>query len=528
MEKINKLDILDKRIKSFLEGYRQNIALFCNDKDEITYILDNYFSKNQFNDIIFIRQNGIYLTDKNFFANVALSLLTGYLNRQEKLDNLINICQEKTYLPSTVGFIKTTLQKDNIVFAEVLELINKFINETSRKCLFILEEFTQLQHILNIDYDNFAKFILLQRNCMLILTSSYLKEAEKILSLKLDLLFGNFEKIYLNESIGLENLKYLESKLQIKPSLFFTSFFINILEANIIYYDIVANVINKTYQLNNSEEDTILSVLKNSIYLPQTYLFERFIGKINLLKEYFKNYPDAIKLLMLISEGYFRKNDLLSLGIFDTKSLYNLLEKLKQLQYINDYGNIYKIKDKLFSFWLSSVFKVYYFYPFWSLENRLYFFEAKIKSEIAIFKEEFFKDKIKRIVELLSLFKNDVIYVDNEKYILPAIQRANFLSYADKNYHLLIAEGKELVFAAIKDAMVEDTDILNFIERSLRIKNKKIRKIFISTEQFTQPARLIAKNNKLILWDINEINRLLGIYNKPLLPFHDKDQRRLI
>ncbi|MCM8831547.1 MAG: hypothetical protein NC918_05105, partial [Candidatus Omnitrophica bacterium] len=519
---IHKLTILDKRIKSFLEGYRQNIALIGDDKDELTYILDNYLSKNKISDIVYIRPNSLYLTDKNFFANVATALLEEYLNCNDNLDNLINICQERNCLSATVGFIKTILQKDSILFADALELINKFVNESSRKCLFILEEFTQLPHILNVDYDNFAKFILLQRNCMLLLTSSYIKEAEKIFSTKLDLLFGNFEKIYLNGSIVFENLKYLESKLLITPSLFFTSFFINILETNLIYYDIIADKINENYKNNSNEEDIITLVLKKSIYLPQTYLFEKFIGKINLLKEHIKNYTKAIKLLIFLSEGYCRKNDLLSLGIFDAKSLYSMLEKLKQLQYINDYGNIYKIKDRLFSFWLSFVFKIYYFYPFCSAESRLHFWETKIKNEMSIFREEFFKDKIKRIVELLSSFKDDVVYADNEKYILPLIEKANILSYADKNYHLLIAEGKELIFAAIKESIVDDIDILNFIERSSQIKNKKMKKIFISTEQFTQQAKLIAKDSKLILWDINQINRLLSIYNKPLLPFQSR------
>jgi len=39
-------------------------------------------------------------------------------------------------------------------------------------------------------------------------------------------------------------------------------------------------------------------------------------------------------------------------------------------------------------------------------------------------------------------------------------------------------------------------------------------------EKFTPEAQLIAKNNRLITWDINEINHLMKLYNKPTIPIN--------
>ena len=105
------------------------------------------------------------------------------------------------------------------------------------------------------------------------------------------------------------------------------------------------------------------------------------------------------------------------------------------------------------------------------------------------------------------------------KYRLPTIEKTKIISYPDNGFHLLVGEGKEMVFAGIKEKDVNDNDIFEFIEKGSNIKGKKVRKIFISLDTLSPTARLIAKNNKLTIWDVNEVNRLLTVYNKPIVSF---------
>jgi len=510
-----KLSPLDKRIKNFIQGYRQNIALLGDDTEEISYLLGNYLQLNKSEEIIYIYVTTIYAGKREFFKAIAFSLLSDYLHKEDTLDNLIN-CASST-LTYTTDFIKACLKKEKISSLDALEVINKFINESGGRCVLIVEEFLRLADLFEDFYQDFPKFVILQRNCMVVLTASSLKEAQKVLSGELNLLFGNFEKISLNENTSLDNFLYLKHLINpVLPSPFFLSFFVNILGSNIIYYDLIAPLIKNNYQPND-EENSIASVIEEVLCLKETYLFQRFAKRIDLIKSSLKDFTSAIKLLFSLSEGYLRKKELMSLEIYDSKEFSSRLQKILDLNYIENLGNIYKIKDSLFSFWLSHVFKLYFFTPILDPRRRTSIYRKKIREEMAIFKEEFFKDKMKKILQLFSSFKNDTVWISKNRYKLPLIERTKIISYPKKDFHLLVGEGKEIIFAGIKEKNANDDDVLDFIEKGTNIKGKKVRKIFISLDSLSPEARLIAKNNKLISWDVNEVNRLLNIYNRSIV-----------
>jgi hypothetical protein len=141
----------------------------------------------------------------------------------------------------------------------------------------------------------------------------------------------------------------------------------------------------------------------------------------------------------------------------------------------------------------------------------------KIEQAISLFKEDFFKDKIKKILELITLFKNDNLKIGKDRCYLPGIIKSKLMSYPQKNIHFLIGEGHEIIFVGIKEDCAEDSDIFDFVEKGSAIKGKKIKKIFISLGAFSDSAKLAAKNNRLTIWDINEINNLMRVYHKPII-----------
>jgi hypothetical protein len=508
-----KLSILDKRIKSFSEGYRQNIALLGDDKDEISYLLEEYFQKNKSKDLIYIHLTTTYTTSKEFFKSLIFSILSEYLSKTDTLDNLINYAS--LYLVNTVNLIKKIFKKGVVFFLDILEVINKFINESGKKCIFIIEEFLQLGEMFPNFFKDFSEFIILQRNCMIILTSSLKEKAEKVLSTELNLLFGNFEKIFLNE-IGFFNCyNYLKNYIApLRPSPFFLSFFVKIIGSNIIYYNLIGDAIKNDYK-EDKEEESIVSVIKNVFYLKETYLFQKFIKKIDFIETQFRS-SSPVKILISISEGYIRKKELISLSLCDHKELNNKLQKLCDLGYVENLGNIYIIKDKLFSFWLSQIFKFYYHFPILDYEKRKKMWKEKMCESINLFKEEFFKDKVRKVLELISSFRNDVLKLKKAKYKLPLVERMKVISYPN-SLHLIIGEGKEVIFIGVKENQVEDRDVVEFIEKISSVKRKNVKKIFISLERFTSSAKLIAKNYRLTTWDIDEVNSLLTIYNKSII-----------
>jgi hypothetical protein len=349
---------------------------------------------------------------------------------------------------------------------------------------------------------------------MIILTSSS-KKAEKVLSTELNLLFGNFEKIYLDEIEFFNQYNYLKNIFfPLLPSSFFFSFFIKILGNNSIYYHLIKDSIKRNY-CKEKEEESIISIIEENFYDRETYFYQKFINKVDALLTHFKSLL-PLKILGFISEGYIRKKELVSLSICDSKELANKLQKLCDLNYLENLGNLYRIKDSLFSFWLNYVFKFTSSFSTLEFEEKREIWRKRIKEFIAIFKEDFFKDKVKKILDLVSLFKDDVLKMGKEKLKLPSIDKRKLISLP--NFHIIVGEGNEILFIGVKETIPEDEDIVEFVEKTRSIKTKKVRKIFISLEKMNLNSRLIAKNHKITIWDIDEVNRILSIYNRSVIP----------
>ena len=294
------------------------------------------------------------------------------------------------------------------------------------------------------------------------------------------------------------------------------SFFINILGSNTLYYNLVAKAV-KTYHSHDKEDDSIATIIKKILYVKESYFFQRFIKRIDSIKFNFKDHVCVIGILLALSKGYLRKKELASLDICDSKELNSCLQKMVDLNYIESLGNIYKLKDPLFSFWLKLVFDLQFSLPILNGKRKDSLFESQLHEEMCLLKEEFFKDKLKKILQLFSSFKNDTLRLGKNRYSLPLVVNAKVISYPNRDFHLLVGEGREVIFAGIKESNVEDNDIFDFIEKGSNIKGKRVKKIFISLDDLPPTARVIAKNNKFIIWDVNDVNRLLNIYNVPLV-----------
>ena len=509
----NSIDIIDKRIKSFKEGYRRNIALLGN-RSRIDYIRYKYLPLYLDKEII-IYVNASYAGNKEIFNNTAYSLLSRYLKSYDSLDKMISAASYM--IPSTVSFIKETLRNGEYMsFLKPLELINKFINETSSRCILVLDEFTELKRIFKNFHRDFSQFIIFQNKCMIIITSSNTVLAKKMLSSDLNFLFGNFEHINLDDNAAIENYFYFKSLLlPLKPTSMFVSFFVNILGINISYFNVVAEEIKKYY--SGDEIDCIRKVLRKSILRENSYFFQRFISRIDAVKDKFKDYTVPLEIIMAISSGYMRKKEILSLGIAKERNILSQLNKLSELGYIINNGNIYNIKDDFFLFWLSHVFSCYFYPAAMDMSSREYFFNTRLEETIDIFRDAYFKDATRRITDLITLFKDDYLKIRKQRIKLSHIDKTRILPYPNERFSFLVGEGKEVIFIGIKKGNADDTDIMDYIEKTRAFRNKKVKKIFIALNDLSTSARIIAKESKLIAWDVNDINNLMRMYRKPII-----------
>ncbi len=511
LTKNSNLTVFSKRINSFQKGYRQNIAFLADDKMQISNLLTTHLNNKKNNKLIYIYLDPTYSDQNNVFKSIAFCLLSEYSLTTTNLDQLITTCSSR--LPKTIKLIKKLLQTQ-VNFINLLEFINVFIAESKKSCVFIIEEFLQMNILFNNFYKQFANFAISQRKCMLVVGSSSPELAEKTLGNELNLLFGNFEKIHINKNNFLDNFLFLENKLNsLKPSPIFISFFINIIGNNKDYYELFQKKIKNYY--TEIEETTIVKVLNDLLFEEETYFFQKFNNKISEINYSFKSSTSINKLLFLLSKGYMRRESLKNLTATSGQELNHKLNKLVSLNCLNKHGNIYKIKDKLFSFWIAHFFKFYSIFPVFEPKKKKDLWQKEIQEEINIFKEEFAKNRLKKILELFMAFKDDSFSIDKDRYTLPKLNNAKIISYPEENFHLLVGEGKKIIFAGIKEKTAEDKDVLEFIEKGSNVKGKNVQKIFISLDKLTDTANLLAKNKKITVWDKDSVNYLLDLYNKP-------------
>ena len=178
---------------------------------------------------------------------------------------------------------------------------------------------------------------------------------------------------------------------------------------------------------------------------------------------------------------------------------------------------MYKIKDDLFSFWLYHVF-CYYFYPMLlNTKEKESMFEARLSETLDIFNTTYLKDKTERIIDLINSFNNDYLKINNQKIRLPQINKIKLISEPSDRLNFLMGEGKNIIIVGVKKDVTEESDILYYLERTRAFKNKNIKRIFITLDDVSISAKVIAKENRLIVWNANDINKLLKVYCKPLI-----------
>ena len=504
-----------KRINSFLEGYRQNIAILAKDSEEISYFLDSCLSTLSSRDVIYILEDLSYINAEVFFRNTSYTILNQFLSQDLSLDKLLSLCTE--VLPQTAEYIKDTLKKKAVNFIDILELVNKFINESGTQCVLVVKEFTNLRNLFHSYHQDFSKFIILQKKCMVILASSAVEEAKEILGTDLHLLFGNFELISLDTFPLVDAYLGLANLLKpLSPTPHFLGFFINMLQSNSLYYELLAKEIKSLYQADNEDKSIIITVEK-TLYNMNSSLYRKFINKVDILKAKYKDYQTLITLLLLVAQGYIRKTDLMFFLGVNKQNLTSKLERLLEMEYLQNVGNIYKVNDSLFSFWLDHIFRFYINCKILDTNRRAMLFLAKMREEVEMFKENFYKEKVQRIRELFASFKDDTLVIEDNRVRFPRLNKVNIISYPENRFNILVGEGDEILFAAVKEEETNDADILKFETITDSIKIKNLKKIFISLGELNSSAKLIAKESRIQLWDINQINSLLSIYRKPIL-----------
>lgn len=527
------LEVLKKRVMGLKEGYRQNVALLGNRYIGKTALLHRLISQMEEQDVYFIYLD-LENRDFNYFAiQFTKSLLYNYLKKenlplQEDLDLLCLATQER--LPRTVFMVRAieNLRSQGKVleaYHMILSLPDVMTHEAGKSVVLLFDEF---QYLGNFDipeiFAELGKRIMTQKNCLYIVSSSFPLQAQTILSEKLSLLFGNFEMIHLESFNFSEAQGLIDVNLEgVKISLNLKNFIADFTGGHPLYINLLCQeliCLSGVYAQQEIFSPIVTQAIENVVFNPWGVISRHFELLINSLA-IGKNANVAVAVLGALAQGRHRISDLSESLQLKASQINLRINALEDANIVERNGNYYHIKDKLFSYWIKHVH-----------QRRLHVIDLELGRSRKEFKDEINKalndfglvarkDLSVRIADLMHKFDNESFVLCGRRYKLTAFKNIKFLKLRvglENYFDAVYAESKEGSWLVVLNkSRVQDHELNSILEEIKKLEPKPIRSIIVSLSGLDENAKVRALQEKLWIWDEEQLNSLMHLFDEPII-----------
>jgi len=513
------LEILRKRISSLKDGYRQNIAIVGDELVGKTSIIFKLL-----NNLADPRIVPLYLEarpeSQELFARRFIGvLLYNFLNNsgieiKEDLDFLL--FKSEKFIPKTIQKAVSVLKslkrrKKTNIYTELFWLCELLNQETGKSCVVIIDEFHNLENTGIPDlYREWSKILITNKTTMHIIISSARSKAKNILANNLSLLFGNFEVLTVEPfDIGTSE-KYLDTKLcGLSTNKGMKDFIVHFTGGYPFYLEIITEAILKYPGVE------LADILENLLFLPSGILNQRFS---NYLKRFQDNSSqDYTSILYLIASGHNKIKDIAHILHKQKKEALARINKLVELDAITRMGDFLAINDRIFSFWLRFIYQEKLNSLTFDAKNQKALFRSKIEAMIEEFMLQTKKPVLERLTELLHLFEDDMIQINTKKIRLDRFKEVKPLEFGHQGIRngLIGRSCDSLWIVAFKQDLLTEEDITEFTKECRKYRHKLLRKVIVTSCELDSNARLRALEEKILTWDINNLNHILDLFYKP-------------
>jgi hypothetical protein len=518
--RVNYLEILEKRIRGLKDGYRQNLAIIGDELVGKTSIVSNFLNKFYDNRIITlyleVRPESAQSFTRRFIAVLLYNFLVASdIPLKEDLNFLID--KSSKYIPRTIEKIKLALsasekRKKYPLFSELLSLTDSIYQETGKFSVVIFDEFHNLESIdIKNLYAEWSKLLILQKNTMYVIISSMKFKAKAILSKDLSLLFGNFHLITVEPFDIKASEQYLKQRLHnLNLNSGLLDFIVNFTGGHPFYLEVISEALLK---LNF---DNLTGVLEDLLFNPSGILNQKF-------SNYLKRFLDApfsqdyISILHLISSGRNKLKDIAHILHRPKKELAVRINRLLELDTVTRSGDFLKINDRVFSFWLKFVYQEKLNSLTFDAKNQKELFKNNIDNMIQEFLLSAKRPMPERITELLRLFEDETMQLERKKIKLTHFREIKTLEFNNENMKegLIARSNDSLWIVAFKHDLLTENDISEFVKECRKFHFKLQKKIIIALQDIDTNARLRAFEEKILTWDLNNLNQILDLFYKP-------------
>ena len=528
------LEILRKRVMGLKEGYRQNVALLGTRYIGKTALLQRLMAQMEDQDIYFIYLD-LENRDFNYFATqFTKSLLYNYLkkaNVSPLQEDLKLLCAEvRDRLPRTVFMVQAiddfALQGKVLeAYHMILSLPEIFTQETGKSVVLIFDEFSHLENF-NIPevFAELGKRIMTQKNCLYITASSYPQQAQNILSEKLSLLFGNFETIMVESFNFSEAQGLIEHNLDgVKLGLHLRNFIADFTGGHPLYINLLCQeliCLSGVYAQQEIYAPIVTQAIENVIFNPWGVISRHFELQINALSTA-KSAGQIEALLCALAQGKHKISDLSESLQLKSSQVTGRINALQEANIVERNGNYFHIKDKLLSYWTKYVY-----------QRRLRVIDLEVGRSRKQFKEEINralndfgmvarKDFSTRIADLMHKFDNESFMLCGRRYKLSSFRDIKVLKMrigAGNYFDAISAESQEgRWLVVLKKDPVHDNDLNGILEEIKKLDPKPMRSVIVSLSGLDDNAKVRALQEKLWIWDEDQLNCLMHLFDQPIL-----------
>lgn len=523
------LGVLNKRLESLKSGYRQNVALTGQKLCGKTSILQQFLSGMKKDSVIPVYIEVMAEPFENFLNKFIGTMLFNFLKDYpgEAKDDLAFLIEKtQAFAPKTVGAIKEVFrlaEKGNPqeAYSALFDLTTVIKEETKKSCLIIMDEFHNLSCFnLKNPFGVFGKKIMIQKDTMYIVTSSQVSSIKRILKERLDLLFGNFEIIEIKDFDYSVSKAFLDKSLQgIEVPDELKDFIIAFTDGRPFYMDIIATRLSgiaAPMQAKLLGNNHISQALEDLLFDSKGTINQYFHNLLSTFAD--KPYEnDYLDILCSIAEGRYRLSQISTAFKGKKKDMPVKVEKLIEENLISKNGFIYYFNDRVFEFWLKNVYNKKRHSMVSIFQDRSNMFKSQINELVSFFVEDNRKGIYERIEKLLGSFSNEVLKIDERSTKFPRFTGiktdAPGAEEAQRLIKAFYSPGKAWVMQC-RQQVVDEIAMAGIIDRFKKTTPASKKNILIALSGVEPNAMLIAKENKIWIWNKENLNFILSLYRR--------------
>ncbi len=520
--------LLEKRLESFQNGYRQNVGIVGPPLLGKTFLTRNFLEQVKQTDIIGVPFSCQEFDSFERFSQRWMSelLFSFYGALGQSLPPNFQLL-----IRSLKGAVPKTLQKLRLVrklaskrrydqaYQELLKLSGVLQQESGKKILIVLDEFDRLSELgLSDPFGSFGKEIMVQKETMFVVTSSRPIRSVPIFREKLSLLFGNFEVIELSPFDFGESNEFIKNRLpkrMMEDDL--NRFLIRMTDGHPYYLDLLLNQLefgSRSFEGGNA--DLVIESFAATLYEIRGMLHQYFQAHLYQLAQG-RPWPLYADVLLAISLGHKKFFQIARFLHQKGNEVKKILEKLLASETIGKHGSLFQVPDPLFRFWLN---KVYYRQRFLTERSPVAGVQS-FKEDVHLAIEESFsedkKELPKRIEELFSKFRNDVVEFNKRKFKCPHFTEVLSRPNNGRVFPVFAKNGATRWLCQVLSNPVTEEDVHTFLQDLKRFRGAVHKRLIVGLKGIELNAKLLAQEAKIQYLDLRNLNFLLDLYDKPKL-----------